>query len=87
VKENVAQAQKKYDKDGPFNDPVVRCYECDRLILTAKVKQVGKCPFCGTTKVKEVRTFNLREYLKMRFWWRVDAAWLALFSGKGAAHE
>lgn len=69
---------KKYDKDAPFMDPVVRCDSCGRLILIKKLHKYGFCS-CGNKKVRAMLAFNLREYLKMRFWWRVDPEYLKTF--------
>ena len=68
----------KYDKDAPFADPVVRCDSCNRLILTDQLHKNGLC-ICGNKKVRAVLSFNFREYLKMRFWWRIDPEYLKTF--------
>jgi hypothetical protein len=49
---NLAEA--KYGKDAPFNDPVVRCDQCNNLLFTEKLHVIGKCAHCGNRKVREV---------------------------------
>jgi DNA-directed RNA polymerase subunit RPC12/RpoP len=68
----------KYDKEAPFEDPVVRCDSCGRLLLMKDVHKNGLCG-CGNRKVRAILAFNLREYLKMRFWWKVDPDYLKTF--------
>jgi hypothetical protein len=67
----------KYSKDAPFEDPVVRCDSCQRLLLVSKLKEFGAC-LCGNTKVRNVRGFNDAEQAKMEEW-GVDPAFLKLF--------
>ena len=69
----------KYDKDSPFIDPVVRCDSCAKLMLIEKLHKNGACD-CGNRKMRAILSFNLREYLKMRFWWRIDPEYLKRFS-------
>jgi hypothetical protein len=68
----------KYDKDAPFEDPVVRCDSCSRLILTKQLHKTGVCQ-CGNRKVRAILGFNLKEYLIMRFWWKIDPMYLKMF--------
>ncbi len=72
----------KYSKEAPdFADPVMRCDRCRVLLLESKAVEDGRgCPKCGGRKLVELRAFNLREYLKMRFWWRVDPDFLDVFA-------
>jgi hypothetical protein len=67
----------KYSEDGDFTDPVVRCDSCQRLLLVAKLKELGAC-ICGSRKVKNVRGFESHELEAMQKW-GVDPEFLALF--------
>ncbi len=67
----------KYSKDGPFNDPVVRCDACQRLILVEKLKEMGSC-VCGARKVRNVKAFSQKE-MKMMKRWDIDPDFLVLF--------
>lgn len=67
----------KYSKDGAFTDPVVRCDSCQRIIMVAKLKEMGAC-FCGSRKVKNLRGFTDAEERQMRAW-GIDPDFLALF--------
>lgn len=68
----------KYDRDAPFADPVVRCDSCGKLIRMEQLHRNGLCK-CGNRKVRAILSFNLMEYLKMRFLWRVDPEYLKTF--------
>ena len=74
----------KYGYTGNFNDPVVRCDSCQRLLLMRDLVKTGRC-WCGNRQVRNIFRFTLFEYLKMRFVWRVDRDWLGLFSSKAKA--
>ena len=69
-----------YGKDGPFNDPVVRCDSCTKLIKTANVRKFGMCPHCSNTRVRNVRTFSEGELIQLKEW-DIDPEWIALFEG------
>jgi hypothetical protein len=51
----------KYTVDGPFNDPVVRCCECQSLIHRGTISKQGCCPGCGSKRVKSAINFNEKE--------------------------
>ena len=72
----------KYGKDLVFNDPVLRCDKCKKLILRSDLTTSGMCSGCGNRKVGNVMGFGLFEYLKMRFWWKVDPDFLKIFTSK-----
>ena len=44
-----------------FNDPCVRCTECQRLIFMPEIKEFGACPDCGCKRVRNVLTLNEKE--------------------------
>lgn len=70
-------SEQKYSKDGPFTDPVVRCDSCNRILMVAKLKELGAC-ICGSRKVKNLRGYNLQEQVAMQEW-GIDPDFLALF--------
>jgi hypothetical protein len=51
----------KYTVDGPFNDPVVRCCECQSLIHRGTISKQGCCPGCGSKRVKSAINFSEKE--------------------------
>lgn len=67
----------KYGKDGPFEDPVVRCDSCAKLIRTETLRGLGSCE-CGNRKVRNLLVFNDAERAQM-VEWGVDPDFLALF--------
>lgn len=67
----------QYSKDGAFNDPVVRCDSCQKILMVAKLKEMGAC-ICGSRKVKNLRGYNDVEEAQMKDW-GVDPDFLALF--------
>jgi hypothetical protein len=73
----------KYSKDGPFREPVIRCYGCQGLALVDTIKKIGMCPHCSNTRVTNVRTMNEDEAKQVRQWiseGKCDPDWLAEFS-------
>lgn len=70
----------KYSDDGPFQDPVVRCDSCTKLMLTADLKKHGMCPHCGNRRVRKVLQYSPAE-LEWMETENVDPEFLALFEG------
>jgi len=68
----------KYHKDAPFQDPVLRCDSCQKLMLNTIMHALGKCPNCGNRKVRNVTTMNNDEYDWMKEK-NIDPEFLALF--------
>lgn len=68
----------QYSKDGIFMDPVVRCDSCHKLLLVEKLKETGRCPACGTRKVRNVFSYTPEEREQMVAW-AVDNDFLKLF--------
>jgi len=71
-------SENRYSKDGPFNDPVLRCDSCSKLVRHVVLTQMGKCPHCGSRKVRKMDTFNSEELKQMQEW-GIDQDYLALF--------
>lgn len=67
----------QYGKDGDFNDPVVRCDSCGKMILVSKLKEMGAC-ICGSRKVRNLRGYDGKER-DLMVEWGVDPEFLALF--------
>lgn len=72
----------KYSKDAPFDDPVVRCTECQRLVHREEVAEVGCCPGCGNRRMRNVLAMSGEEMsaLSVR---GIDPDFLALFEVRG----
>jgi predicted RNA-binding Zn-ribbon protein involved in translation (DUF1610 family) len=80
----MSSEQNLYSLDGPFNDPVVRCDSCNKLVLTENIRRFGKCPECGRNKFWNLRSFSSKE----RAWMiekDVDPDFLTLFEPKEMA--
>ena len=67
-----------YDADGPFNDPIVRCCDCQTMIFRTTLQKQGCCPKCGIRRVKNVLTLSSEEIDKLNKK-GVDPAFIALF--------
>lgn len=67
----------KYSDDGKFEDPIVRCDSCNKLIDRAGLLQVGMCPHCGHRKVRKVLQFAESEIQWARE--NLDPEFMALF--------
>lgn len=79
------RAADKYPVDGPFKEPVLRCDSCVKLVLAATLREIGMCPHCGNTRVRNARTMNDDDMAKAREWITqglLDPDWLHLFIGK-----
>jgi uncharacterized CHY-type Zn-finger protein len=68
----------KYDADQSFNDPVLRCTECSKLLFHEEILKVGKCKYCGCRKIRSVEVFNDLE-LKLMKNKGIDPEYIALF--------
>jgi hypothetical protein len=66
----------KYE-GGEFNDPVVRCTDCQRIIFLEDLKKLGVC-VCGCRKVRNVVTINDSD-LKLLQNKKVDPEFISLF--------
>jgi hypothetical protein len=81
MSENILNSgYQRYGKDAPFEDPVVRCDSCVRMIFRDELKKHGKCVRCGNRKVRNCDTFTQEEFDLMRER-GVDPVFLALFEG------
>ena len=67
-----------YGKDGPFNDPVVRCDKCSKILLLEKIRQDGVCPHCGARRIRNLLAYNDEELSQMKRW-AVPNEFIALF--------
>lgn len=69
----------KYDGKGVFNDPVVRCTECQQIIFREELHAAGCCPKCGNRRVRNVLAFDDKEleYMKAK---GIDPDFLAIFN-------
>lgn len=78
-------AARKYSVDGPFNEPVLRCDSCARLILATTLKDLGMCPHCSNARFRNVRTMSEEDIQKAKDWADkgiIDPEWLNLFKEK-----
>ncbi len=72
----------KYSKDGPYNEPCVKCDACQKLLLVADLKKTGMCRHCGNTKVRNIRTLTVEDMAAAKEWIEkglMNADWLELF--------
>ena len=68
----------KYAKDGPFDDPVVRCCDCQRIIFRAEIARYGGCPECGNKRIRNILTLKPIEMQMLRDK-QIDENFLKLF--------
>lgn len=68
----------KYSKDGEFQEPIVRCDSCAKLVLVASIKKMGMCPLCSNGRFRNVRTLTDEEMIKVKEW-NIDPEWIALW--------
>ena len=74
------QPQPKYHRDAPFDDPIVRCTECQTLAYRGHLTKEGMCSKCGNRRFRNVMTLNAEE-MKELVSKKVDPDFLALFAG------
>lgn len=67
-----------YGKDGAFNDPVVRCDKCNKILLLEQIKREGSCPWCGARRIRNLLNMTGEEFSQMKTW-AVPEEFLALF--------
>jgi len=70
----------KYSKQGPFDDPVVRCCECQRIIFREEIHKFGMCPKCGNKRIRNILALQSDEMDMLRTK-QVDEDFLKLFEG------
>lgn len=72
----------KYDPKSTegFQDPVLRCDTCAKIVKNETIHKLGACPNCGNKKMKHLRAYNSGELETMKRW-KVDPEFLAQFEG------
>lgn len=68
----------KYDGKGAFDDPVVRCDSCRELIKRERLREFGRCPFCGGKRMRPIDTLNSEEKAQLEKW-EIDPDFFKLF--------
>jgi rRNA maturation endonuclease Nob1 len=56
----------KYDGDQQFDDPVVRCTGCTKILFKEQIQKIGKCVYCGCRKVRTVDMLSDSEIKLMK---------------------
>lgn len=49
-----------------FDDPVVRCTDCQTLITRDEIRKFGMCPSCGTRRMRNVVVLSAKEMQELR---------------------
>jgi hypothetical protein len=83
--EDQLRATEKYPVDGPFQEPVLRCDSCNQLVLASTLREIGMCPHCSNTRVRNARTMTDKDMEKAKEWisqGHLDPDWLHLFKGR-----
>ncbi len=52
----------------PFDDPVLRCDSCNKLIKRKTLHTIGACSHCGNKRIRNVTLFNGEEKAQMEEW-------------------
>ncbi len=75
-------SKEKYHRDAKFDDPIVRCTECQAIVHRGVIAETGGCDKCGNRRVRNVLTLSVEEMdeLKKK---NVDPVFLALFEESG----
>ena len=80
------QQPPKYHRDAEFNDPIVRCDSCAKIVKLVAIRQLGTCPHCGNRRIRNVLTLTSDEMDQVRAW-GIDPDWIALFEGVEYSHS
>lgn len=78
----IIKEPEKYSADGPFQEPLVRCDSCVKLILVPTLHKKGMCPHCGNTRMRNIRTLSEEEMTQVHKFIKdgeVDQEWVDLF--------
>jgi len=70
----------KYDPKGTFQDPVVRCDKCLKLVKTESLAKFGRCKHCGGRKVSAISIMSEEEMQNLKDW-SIDPEYIALYEG------
>jgi len=70
---------KKYSKEGPFEDPIMRCDSCQALIKRDSIQHLGMCSECGNKRFRNVLILTEEEQGKL-VGMGIDPEWLNLFA-------
>jgi hypothetical protein len=68
----------QYDEDKDFNDPVVRCTACVKILFREDLQKAGKCIYCGCRKVMSLDVVSDSE-IKLLKNKKIDPNFIALF--------
>jgi predicted RNA-binding Zn-ribbon protein involved in translation (DUF1610 family) len=82
IEDNIAEAARKYPKDGEFKEPVLMCDSCAVVVLRTDVHRLGKCPECGNKRVRVCLQLNDANRLRVMKWQEdrvIDPLWIYLF--------
>ena len=81
------------DYDGKeFNDPVLRCVQCDKIVHRAFLSTHGGCCHCGNKRVKNVQGLSPEEFYGLKHGtlkigieipYQIDDGFLKLFEEVG----
>ncbi len=70
----------KYHRDGSFDDPIVRCTECQEVVYRTYLAKEGACSKCGNRRFRNVLKLNDEEMKDLKDK-KIDPEFLALFEG------
>ena len=70
----------KYDRDGPFNDPILRCCDCQSLVFRDSIKTHGSCPKCANRRLRNVLSLSEEEMAALKEK-NIDPEFLGLYEG------
>jgi hypothetical protein len=80
-----------------FNDPLVRCYDCGKLVHRLWIAKFAGCSHCGSRKFRNIQAFTEEELvqvvngtfpfgLRKEEWYPVDPDFMVLFERVGEAN-
>ena len=62
-----AAARPYYEAHDKAHDDLLRCHDCNRLVVYAAVMaNKGTTPCCATRRMREVRALSIWEWIKIR---------------------
>lgn len=64
VQDGPERESRYYNDLGQAHDELLRCKDCQRLLLASNLRKLGCCP-CGNKRVKEITTLSEAEHARI----------------------
>ena len=73
-----------YSNEEHFNDPIIRCCDCQTMMRREAIREFGMCANCGARRFRNVLSMTEKEMAALAAE-GIDPEFLALFEGRSSA--